>query len=353
MPILVSQRVFKQQAKVLVNNWPFPGFKTAYARDILSQLYGYRNSHDYLKSIREKSPSLKPATEQLLNEQYVEWIQKLAQVGSMNHIQARRLLHKLWPIYLSEKNKNKDRLYKASIQFFGECTDFLNDYSESVPIDYTFNDPPSIKDAIEASGVPHPEVGAIKKNGHWVSFDEKLRDGDELEVYPNPSSKAQLLPYKPDGNVEFLLDVHLSALTRYLRMAGFSCLHQTLDIGDAALAEFSAKENLILLTRDIGLLKRSKVRYARWIRNVLPELQFKEVVEHYQLKESFKPMSLCVKCNGRIEKVDKEIVEKQVPEGVYDWQDEFKQCMSCRQVYWKGSHFEKIQKILDNVKSRS
>lgn len=350
MPIQISQKVFKQQAKILVNNWPFPGFKTAYARDVLSQLYGFKNNHDYQKLTQDNSSLVQPTTERLLVDHYVEWIQRLAKVGSMNHIQARTLLHKLWPVYLSEYENLENKLYCASLRFFGECLDFLGEYSEGEAIGYTFNDPPSIKDAIEAIGVPHPEVGAIKKNGAWVNFGEKLTDKDEVEIYPNPYPKMQMLPYKPESTIEFLLDVHLSGLARYLRMAGFSCLHETKDVGDAVLAEFSSREGLILLTRDISLLKRSKVRYARWIRNVLPEAQFKEVVDHYQLRDKFTPMTRCVRCNGRIESAEKASVKGKVPEGVYEWQDEFQCCSSCQQIYWKGSHFEKIQKILNSVK---
>lgn len=350
MPIKISEKVFKQQAKILVNHWPFPGFKTAYARDILSQLYGYKNNYEYQRLTQDKFAVLQPATEYLLADQYIEWIQKLARIGSMNHIQARTLLHKLWPIYLKEYADTGSSLYCASLKFFGECLDFLNEYGEGQAISYTFNDPPSVKDAIEATGVPHTEVGAIKKNGLWVSFDEKLMDKDELEIFSNPHADMQIFPYKPEGCIEFLLDVHLSGLARYLRMAGFSCLHEAEDVGDAALAEFSSREGLILLTRDIGLLKRSKVKFGRWIRNVLPEAQFKEVIDHYQLREEFTPFSLCVRCNGSIKKVTKESIKGDVPEGIYEWQEKFQRCLSCQQVYWKGSHFEKIQEILDSAK---
>lgn len=43
---------------------------------------------------------------------------------------------------------------------------------------------PSIKDTIEALGVPHPEVELILANGQSVDFDYSLQDGDRFSVYP-------------------------------------------------------------------------------------------------------------------------------------------------------------------------
>ena len=41
-----------------------------------------------------------------------------------------------------------------------------------------------MKDAIEAQGVPHPEVDLILLNGSPVSFDHALTPGDRVSVYP-------------------------------------------------------------------------------------------------------------------------------------------------------------------------
>ncbi|MFC4159082.1 Mut7-C RNAse domain-containing protein [Chitinimonas lacunae] len=347
MPFFISAKTFKHQAKVLVKYWPFKTLKTTEARQLLSQLYGYKDNHHYRKILAQPSVALIPLSEEVLLTHYKPWVKKLADLGSINQTQAKAILHKLWPAYLDEKAPLSDKLYSAKFRFHGECNDFLSAEKASVPIDYAFDDRPSVKDAIEALGVPHTEVGAIKVDDHWVEFKHLMMDGQQVEVFPNPYSQTPYpLPYKPQGVPSFLLDVHLAALARYLRLAGFDCLHEGKDYGDAVLAEVAATDEHILLTRDIGLLKRSKVKYGRWIRNTSPEYQFKEVVDHYRLHDFFKPLSRCVRCNGAIEAVDIEEVRDRVPERVLEWQTDFKQCARCSQVYWKGSHFEKIMQIL-------
>ncbi len=352
MPISISSKVLKQQAKTLVKHWPFADIKTTHARTILSQLYGYKDNHHYQKCSAETLGSLIPCNKDVVLSHYLTWVKKLAKLGLMNEIQAKNALHKLWPAYLNDELAFKGKTYKASFQFFGQCQDFIGEDLHDKPIEYAFNDKPSIKDAVEALGVPHPELGAIKVNQHYVDFNYALNDGDEVSVFPLPyQDESVALLYMPKQGATFLLDVHLGGLARYLRIAGFNCLFETKDHGDALLAEVAAKENLTLLTRDIGLLKRAKVKYARWVRNVLPEAQFKEIVEHYQLAGQFKPMTRCVKCNGAINSVTKQSVKDEVPKGVLEWQDDFSRCNCCEQVYWKGTHYDKINDILANVRS--
>jgi len=314
MPFYLSSNVFKQQAKTLVKHWPFNDVSTSHARAILSQLYGYDNNHHYRKLYKQKDNSLITITEQILHTYYKVWVSKLAKLGPMNEIQAKHLLHKLWPAYLAEQKPLHQKIHQATIHFFGTCNDFISDELANTPIEYNFDDHPSIKDSIEALGVPHTEVGGIRADKEWVGFDCLLQDHMEIEVHPAPITNCtHPLPYKPEPKLgkpfTFLLDVHLAGLARYLRMAGFDCLYEKQDYGDALLAELSASQSHILLTRDIGLLKRGKVRYGHWVRNVLPELQFKEVVKHYQLEQSFKPMTRCVKCNGNIQSVEKKTVK--------------------------------------------
>ena len=54
---------------------------------------------------------------------------------------------------------------------------------------YAFDGEPAVKDAIEAVGVPHPEVDAIVVNDVPVWFAHRMRDGDRVEVYPQARSR--------------------------------------------------------------------------------------------------------------------------------------------------------------------
>ena len=357
MRFYISPTILKQQVKLTVKHWPFSPIQSTSARELLCRLYGYQSNHQYQTDIKCRSTELKPITKDVVVNEYSKWVKKLADLASINQIQAKQLLHKLWPAYLSEPHPLSDKLYRSQFKFYGVCNDFLNASRKNQWIEYEFDDRPSVKDTIEALGVPHPEVGAIQvrqivdseeEPAAWVGFDYLLMDKDVVEVYPNPHL-SKLLPYKPQGKLTFLLDVHLGSLARYMRMAGFDCLHESYDYGDEMLAQLSHSNNYVLLTRDIGLLKRTNVKYGRWIRNTETSEQFKEVFTHYGLAEIFNPFSRCVKCNGEISTIPKENVREHVPEDIFEKHQEFQHCKSCQQIYWKGSHYEKINEILKSL----
>ena len=82
------------------------------------------------------------------------------------------------------------------------------------------------EDAVrEAIGVPHTEIDLILVNGRSVRFDDLLRGGERVAVYPESErfdiSPIHRLRPKPLRNPRFVADVHLGALARLLRLLGF------------------------------------------------------------------------------------------------------------------------------------
>jgi hypothetical protein len=353
MPFKLLPQTLKKQAKILTKNWNYNTIKISQARDLLCQLYGYKNNHHYQTIQKEKGLHFNPINRDALTLHYKHFIQKLALLASINETQAQKIIHLLWGDYINENSEISTKLYQAKFQFFGASLDFL----DSAKFEYSFNDNPSVKDAIEAMGVPHIEVGAIKINGTFKGFDYTLKEHDEVKIYPHEcfgakaSNSVQFLPFKPK-KISFLLDVHLGTLARYLRMAGFDTLYQSKDYGDAFLAEVASTDGHIMLSRDIGLLKRGKLNYGHWVRNTDPKEQFIEIVQLYGLQNSFKPMSRCIKCNEPIRSVKKSLIKASVPPKVYEWKEEFFQCSGCSQVYWEGSHYKKMMELLDYAKKQ-
>ncbi len=78
MPFLISPSILKQQAKALQKNWPFPDVKISHVREVLCQLYGFRNHHDYQKQLLNKSAVLIALDKQSVGVHYISWIKKLA-----------------------------------------------------------------------------------------------------------------------------------------------------------------------------------------------------------------------------------------------------------------------------------
>jgi uncharacterized protein with PIN domain len=211
---------------------------------------------------------------------------------------------------------------------------------------------PSVKDAIEALGVPHPEVDLILVNGASVGFDHRLRHGDRIAVYPVfeslDISPLIRLRAKPLRATAFILDVHLGKLARLLRMLGFDTLYRR-DYEDSEIVRISVQAHRIILTRDRGLLKRGAVTHGYWIRSTEPIVQAREVVRRFDLSAQVKPLSRCIPCNGIIEKVDKEAVIAQLPPGTAAWYDTFYRCPDCGQLYWPGSHYDRMQETIAHI----
>ncbi|MBC7690693.1 MAG: twitching motility protein PilT [Methylotenera sp.] len=244
----------------------------------------------------------------------------------------------------------------ARFTFRDELLDFI---ATRETISHSFRGSPSVKDVIEALGVPHVEVGKILLtrcgSQKAVSWDLKLEVGDEFEVEDLLSQKVP--DFQPElrpelglmGELRLVLDGHLGRLAAYLRLLGIDThWHQHAD--DPDLAEISARENRILLTRDIGLLKRTRVVHGRWVRATDPKLQVTEVFEHFALlRQQVRPFTRCLSCNGLLTEVPKKSIEHLLLPQTRVHYEEFFQCQSCRRVYWKGPHFEKMQELISSL----
>jgi uncharacterized protein with PIN domain len=241
-------------------------------------------------------------------------------------------------------------LGKVGFRFFGNLCDFLPKRSQGHFL-FSLIQPTSVKDAIEAIGIPHVEIGYIYFEQKEVSFSYLLQASDNIDVYPTPSPitntvsllRAPLIP-----PYRFILDVHLGSLARLLRLSGFDTYYKT-EAADADIAKIAANEKRIVLTRDIGLLKHKIIDWGYWIRSQYKEEQFKEVAYRFNLWPLFSPFSFCLACNGKIQAVSKEHIHDRIPSNAAHYFQAFYQCQSCLRVYWKGSHYDQMLKTLDRI----
>lgn len=241
---------------------------------------------------------------------------------------------------------------RVFIRFYEELNDFLPQTRRKCEFDITFPGARSVKDLIESLGVPHVEVDLILANGASVGFDYLVQDGDRISVYPMFESidiaQVSRLRPAPLRETRFVLDVHLHKLARYLRLFGFDVLYDA-SFGDALLAEISAQQKRILLTRDRGLLMRRIVERGLIVRNTDPKMQIHEVFTRLDLYASCRPFSRCLECNEAIQQLGGDIPVKDIPSGVRAWCREFYRCIGCSKIYWKGSHYEKLAHFVKTV----
>ncbi len=246
-----------------------------------------------------------------------------------------------------------DRLARrAEFRFYAELNDFLPVSRRQITFSHAFDNRPAVKDAIESLGVPHTEVDLILVNGRPVRFGHRITDGDRVAVYPVfealIGSEARLRP-RPQREPRFVLDAHLGRLAGYMRLIGFDTLYRG-DWRDPEIARISSGERRILVTRDKALLKRGEVTHGYWVRETEPEAQLAEVVLRFDLVDSMRPFERCMRCNGKVVPVAKEAVLHLLEPKTRRHYHEFHRCTGCGQVYWQGSHFERLRGIVDRVK---
>lgn len=242
----------------------------------------------------------------------------------------------------------------ATFRFYADLNDFLPPYHRRRDVVHEFQRHTTVKDLIEALGVPHTEIDLILANGVSVDFAYRVQDGDHISVYPmftalDITPVIRLRPH-PLREPRFVLDVHLGKLATYLRLLGFDALYRN-DYADQALARLSSEEGRILLTRDRGLLKHSIVAHGYYVRATEGLAQLLEVLRRFDLFDAIQPFHRCVQCNGLMEPVDKAAILDRLLPKTRLYYDEFHRCIDCGRVYWRGSHYERLARLVERVQA--
>lgn len=221
----------------------------------------------------------------------------------------------------------------ASFRFHGPLADFLPRERRGTRFDYGCARAATLKNAIEALGVPHTEVGRLVLNGEAATLQRIVREGDAIEVFPPKPEKS------PDPF--FLADAHLGGLARFLRMLGFDTVHDPA-LHDEAIRRIAHEERRIVLTRDRELLKCRDIARGCYVHATRVDAQLAEVAARYRLAERSRPLTLCLRCNLALERVEKEALAGRIPQKILLGQDEFTHCRGCDRVYWPGSHYQRM-----------
>jgi uncharacterized protein with PIN domain len=198
----------------------------------------------------------------------------------------------------------------------------------------------TMKQAIEALGVPHTEIGRIAVNGTPATLDRTVRENDEVGVFAHAPGAA---PFETP--LAFVADAHLGGLGRMLRMLGFDTVYDNA-LHDPEIAAVAALERRVVLTRDRELLKRREVLRGAYVRALKPEKQLEEMARRYPLVEHMKPFALCLHCNLPLDPAAPHAVAATVPERIQQQYRTFMHCPGCDRIYWEGSHWERMRSVL-------
>ena len=231
----------------------------------------------------------------------------------------------------------------ATFRFYAELNDLLPRQWRQRDILHSFREPASVKDRIEAHGVPHTDVEFIQVNGAPVDFGYGVRDGDRVSVYPFMAVVENPRPLRPPyPRGRFVLDQHLGRLAAYLRLLGQDCVHRA-TFPDDEIVRVGLAEDRVVLSRDRRLLMRRAVVHGSFVRATDPMAQVPEVLHRFGAPEAIAPFSRCLSCNAPLHPVARELVEDRLLPATRAFYQEFRECPDCRRVYWDGSHVRRMR----------
>jgi uncharacterized protein with PIN domain len=147
---------------------------------------------------------------------------------------------------------------------------------------------------------------------------------------------------RPQGCRVFC-DAGLGGLARWLRASGCDA-HWVQDIGDADLVARAEEMKATIVTTDSFLLDRRPIAQGRvraiWVPPSLTKFeQLRLAWAELDLPESD---SRCMRCGGELILVDKEAVKDRIPPRTYRWVDEYFVCARCGQLFWHGTHWQRV-----------
>jgi len=146
----------------------------------------------------------------------------------------------------------------------------------------------------------------------------------------------------------------LGKLSRFLRFFGYSTLYRSGETVEAMIKTAQINDLIILSQsklvvdtcqkQNVKAFSLPTSRIEEQLKILKSELKIEFVVPPKEM--------LCSLCNGNITKKEKDEIIDRIPRGTAQYYDDFWQCNECDKVYWLGSHWEDIKRIIERVEKR-
>jgi uncharacterized protein with PIN domain len=146
--------------------------------------------------------------------------------------------------------------------------------------------------------------------------------------------------------MKLLADAMLGRLAKWLRVAGYDTAYLA-DTDDFAVMRLARAEDRLVLTRDTELAQRQGVR-ALFINSEVLEEQVRQVYSDLGPPPEG-AAARCPVCNRVLIQADRDTVASRVPPYVLRTQEQFTLCTECDRVYWQGTHWEKMEPLIQDV----
>ncbi len=149
--------------------------------------------------------------------------------------------------------------------------------------------------------------------------------------------------------LKFIADHNVGKLARWLRIMGYDTLFFN-GSDDSNMVAAALAEHRVVLTRDTGIMKRRLVTSGRLQATLIQSENLKEqlrqVTNTFKLDPQPSFFTLCIECNQPLIERSKEEVKDRVPPYIFQTQGQFMECLNCRRIYWRGTHWQAMTREL-------
>jgi len=154
----------------------------------------------------------------------------------------------------------------------------------------------------------------------------------------------------------FLVDAMLGSLARKLRVYGFDAEYFNRGSDNSILGR-AKRSNRVILTADAALSDMARKRGAKclFIRGGtdLERMRSLGLEAHRSMIRLRAGDSRCALCNRVLTPViAKEGLGRRVPETILNRHRLFYECRSCEKVYWRGSHWDRLRRVLKELDNK-
>ena len=149
-----------------------------------------------------------------------------------------------------------------------------------------------------------------------------------------------------EEEIRFFADVMLARLVKWLRAIGMDTAWEDA-ISDSDLVRRAIDENRFILTLDKKLTEEWRVDNVLLLQSENPFEQFREVVEHFEIKKPNEFFTRCLVCNTFLRNAGAKEILSAVPQDVRENQETFRFCPNCGKIYWEGSHTRRMREAIN------
>jgi uncharacterized protein with PIN domain/DNA-directed RNA polymerase subunit RPC12/RpoP len=150
-----------------------------------------------------------------------------------------------------------------------------------------------------------------------------------------------------DHEIRFFADVMTARVVRWLRAIGIGTVWEDA-VADRDLVRRAIEEKRFILTLDKRLIEEWRVDNVLLLRSENPFEQFRQIIEHFDIKKPREFFKRCLVCNTLLRNASAEEI-RAAPPDVRENQKTFQFCPNCKKLYWQGSHTQRMRKAIEEV----